>query len=213
MLRGTEIVYIKFVLKFFKITQLWWCVCSSSPADNPSSLCCQGCPRVWLRSKGKGVALWLHLMGGCLPKILLTKHRTPLGTCLQLFQQIPLVFCNCSSLKPKGNSIFFFFSLIIKTLKLCERWVMGQWDVSGRDSGDSVTFPFHVIGIIGTILSGGPRPANQRSASVLGKEFRGWQNNSVFPGLFWSCIPYSFPSAQQTVFLAKVPCQREEKLL
>lgn len=45
---------------------------------------------------------------------------------------------------------------------------MGQWDVSSRDSGDSVTFPFHVIGIIGTILLGGPRLANQRSASVLG---------------------------------------------
>lgn len=26
MLRGTEIVYIKFVLKFFKITWLWWSV-------------------------------------------------------------------------------------------------------------------------------------------------------------------------------------------
>lgn len=29
-------------------------------------------------------------------------------------------------------------------------------------------FPFHVIGIIGTILSGVPRLANQHSASVLG---------------------------------------------
>lgn len=40
--------------------------------------------------------------------------------------------------------------------------------MSSRDSGDSVTVPFHVIGITGTILSGGPRSANQHSASVLG---------------------------------------------
>lgn len=40
--------------------------------------------------------------------------------------------------------------------------------VSCRDSGGSVTSPFHVIGIIGTILLGSPRPANQHSASVLG---------------------------------------------
>lgn len=44
---------------------------------------------------------------------------------------------------------------------------MGRWDVSSKDSGGSVSFPFHVIRIIGTIFFGGLRPANQCSASVL----------------------------------------------
>lgn len=149
MLRGTEIVYIKFVLKFFKITCVWWCVCVLCVLLTIwalRSLCwhCQGCTRVWLSSKGKGGSVAAP-HGGFLTQNTPEKAQNPTGDLPAIIWTNSTCFFVTAAHWSK-NGILFFFSLIIKTLKLCEHWIMERWDVFCRDSGDSwgnISFPCH----------------------------------------------------------------------
>lgn len=117
---------------------------------------CWGCTRAWLSSKGKAGCT---SGGGSLPKI------PQQGLACNYLNKFHLLFITAAHWSQNGV-LLGFFSLIIKSLNT-ELWKDGMC-LAGTQVIPEGTSPFHVIRIIATVLSGGPRPADQHSASVLG---------------------------------------------
>lgn len=133
-------------------------MCSLCPAGEPSAAFpLLGLHQSLTQQQRQG---WLHLRGGSLPKI------PQQGLACNYLNKFHLLFITAAHWSQNGILLVFFFSLIIKSLNT-ELWKDGMC-LAGTQVIPEGTSPFHVIRIIGTVLSGGPRPADQHSASVLG---------------------------------------------